>query len=93
CWALTRHVTAPVQSLREAVRALAGGDLRARMPPALAARADVLLPVRALETDFIFKPSASRYAMLLVLDVLATRLALLQQDDSQERLRRLKYVL
>lgn len=59
----------------------------------LAARADVLLPVRALETDFIFKPSASRYAMLLVLDVLATRLALLQQDDSQERLRRLKYVL
>lgn len=59
----------------------------------LAARADVLLPVRALETDFIFKPSASRYAMLLVLDVLATRLALMQQDDSQERLRRLKYVL
>jgi RpiR family carbohydrate utilization transcriptional regulator len=31
--------------------------------------------------------------MLLVMDVLATRLALLQQDDSQERLRRLKYVL
>ncbi|MBS7758802.1 MurR/RpiR family transcriptional regulator, partial [Klebsiella pneumoniae] len=59
----------------------------------LAARADVLLPVRAIETDFIFKPSASRYAMLLVMDVLATRLALLQQDDSQERLRRLKYVL
>ncbi|CAG9165504.1 MurR/RpiR family transcriptional regulator [Cupriavidus respiraculi] len=60
---------------------------------ALAARADVLLPVRALETDFIFKPSASRYALLLVLDVLVTRLALLQQDHSQERLRRLKYVL
>lgn len=59
----------------------------------LATRADVLLPVRAIETDFIFKPSASRYAMLLVMDVLATRLALLQQDDSQERLRRLKYVL
>jgi RpiR family carbohydrate utilization transcriptional regulator len=60
---------------------------------ALASRADVLLPVRALETDFIFKPSASRYALLLVLDVLVTRLALLQQDHSQERLRRLKYVL
>lgn len=60
---------------------------------ALAARADVLLPVRALETDFIFKPSASRYGLLLVLDVLVTRLALLQQDHSQERLRRLKYVL
>lgn len=42
CWALTRHVTAPVRSLREAVRALAGGDLRARMPPAMAARADEL---------------------------------------------------
>lgn len=59
----------------------------------LAARADVLLPVRTLETDFIFKPSASRYAMLLVMDVLATQLALLQQDQSQEQLRRLKYVL
>ena len=59
----------------------------------LATRADVLLPVRTLETDFIFKPSASRYAMLLVLDVLATQCALLQQDQSQEKLRRLKYVL
>ncbi|MNN15811.1 HTH-type transcriptional regulator RpiR [compost metagenome] len=59
----------------------------------LAARADVLLPVRSLETDFIFKPSASRYAMLLVLDVLATRLALLTQEQSAEKLRRLKYVL
>lgn len=59
----------------------------------LATRADVLLPVRTLETDFIFKPSASRYAMLLVLDVLATQVALLRPDQSQERLRRLKYVL
>ncbi|MDT4833318.1 Helix-turn-helix domain, rpiR family [compost metagenome] len=55
--------------------------------------ADVLLPVRTLETDFIFKPSASRYAMLMVLDVLATQCALLQQDQSKERLRRLKLVL
>jgi len=59
----------------------------------LASRADVLLPVRTMETDFIFKPSASRYAMLLVLDVLVTRLALLQQGQSKEKLRRLKYVL
>lgn len=59
----------------------------------LAARADVLLPVQAMETDFIFKPSASRYAMLLVIDVLATQLALIDQGDSKERLRRLKYVL
>lgn len=49
--------------------------------------------MRTLETDFIFKPSASRYAMLLVMDVLATQLALLQQDQSQDNLRRLKYVL
>ncbi|MCY1310345.1 hypothetical protein D9M69_432320 [compost metagenome] len=53
----------------------------------------MLLPVRTLETDFIFKPSASRYAMLMVLDVLATQCALLQQDQSKERLRRLKLVL
>jgi len=59
----------------------------------LAARADVLLPLRTLETDFIFKPSASRYAMLLVLDVLVTQLALLTPEQSKERLRRLKYVL
>ncbi|WP_066740479.1 MurR/RpiR family transcriptional regulator [Cupriavidus sp. D384] len=59
----------------------------------LAARADVLLPVRTLETDFIFKPSASRYAMLLVVDVLATQCAMLQQEQSKEKLRRLKYVL
>ncbi|WP_019451872.1 MurR/RpiR family transcriptional regulator [Cupriavidus sp. BIS7] len=59
----------------------------------LAARADVLLPVRTMETDFIFKPSASRYAMLLVLDVLVTRFALMQQGQSKEKLRRLKYVL
>lgn len=59
----------------------------------LAARADVLLPVRTFETDFIFKPSASRYAMLMVMDVLATRLAMLQQGENQDRLRRLKFVL
>ncbi|GAB3625216.1 transcriptional regulator [Pandoraea terrae] len=59
----------------------------------LAALADDLLPVRALETDFIFKPSSSRYAMLLAMDVLATELAMLQQPHSQALLRRIKYVL
>ena len=53
----------------------------------------MLLSLRTLETDFIFKPSASRYAMMLVMDVLATQLALLQQEPNKERLRRLKYVL
>ena len=59
----------------------------------LAAIADVLLPVRSMETDFIFKPSSVRYAMLMVLDTLVTELALLQKPRSQEALRRVKYVL
>jgi DNA-binding MurR/RpiR family transcriptional regulator len=59
----------------------------------LAALADVLLPVRALETDFIFKPSSSRYALLMAVDVLATEMALLRQPRSREALRRLKFVL
>ena len=59
----------------------------------LAGIADVLLPVRAIETDFIFKPSSARYAMLMVLDTLVTELALLQKPRSQETLRRVKYVL
>jgi RpiR family carbohydrate utilization transcriptional regulator len=59
----------------------------------LAAMADVLLPLKSLETDFIFKPSSSRYAMMMALDVLMTELALLQKDHSQELLRRLKFTL
>jgi RpiR family carbohydrate utilization transcriptional regulator len=59
----------------------------------LAALADVLLPLKSLETDFIFKPSSSRYAMMMVLDVLMAELALLQKDHSQELLRRLKFTL
>jgi RpiR family carbohydrate utilization transcriptional regulator len=59
----------------------------------LAGIADVLLPLRTLETDFIFKPSSSRYAMLLLLDTLVTEVALQQKARSQETLRRVKYVL
>lgn len=59
----------------------------------LAAMADVLLPLKSLETDFIFKPSSSRYAMMMVLDVLMAELAVLQKDHSQELLRRLKFTL
>ncbi|XZG70704.1 MurR/RpiR family transcriptional regulator [Chitinibacteraceae bacterium HSL-7] len=60
----------------------------------LARCADVLLlPLCVTETDFIFKPSASRYAMLLVIDVLATELALMDKTRSQELLRRVKFVL
>ncbi|WP_459617356.1 MurR/RpiR family transcriptional regulator [Bordetella sp. 2513F-2] len=59
----------------------------------LAQTADVVLPVRTDETDFIYKPSASRYAMLLAIDLLATELALARQDDTRERLRRIKLAL
>jgi len=59
----------------------------------LAALAHVLLPVQAMETDFIFKPSASRYALLLITDMLTTEVALQQAGRSQELLRRIKYVL
>jgi DNA-binding MurR/RpiR family transcriptional regulator len=59
----------------------------------LAQMADVVLPIRTAETDFIYKPSASRYAMMLAVDLLATELAMLRQDDNRERLRRIKLAL
>lgn len=59
----------------------------------LAARARWLLPLVLEETDFVFKPSASRYAMLLAIDVLATAVALLDPAGNRERLRRIKLAL
>ncbi|KAF0812075.1 HTH-type transcriptional regulator HexR [Andreprevotia sp. IGB-42] len=59
----------------------------------LAARADALLPVKTEETDFIYKPSASRYGMLLAIDILATELALTHKEQSKEMLRRVKFAL
>ena len=59
----------------------------------LAARADWLLPIVIDETDFVFKPSASRYALLLAIDVLATTVALLDPAGNRERLRRIKLAL
>ena len=59
----------------------------------LAGIADLSLPVQTLETDFIYKPSASRYAMMMVLDVLMTELALLRRPVSQDILRRVKLAL
>ena len=47
----------------------------------LAEMADVVLPIRTDETDFIYKPSASRYAMMLAIDLLATELAMLHQEE------------
>jgi len=59
----------------------------------LAACAQWLLPLALEETDFVFKPSASRYAVLLAIDVLATTVALLDPAGNRERLRRIKLAL
>lgn len=64
-----------------------------RADTSLAERADWLLPIVIDETDFVFKPSASRYAVMLAVDVLATTLALHVAEDSRERLRRIKFAL
>jgi DNA-binding MurR/RpiR family transcriptional regulator len=59
----------------------------------LAQLADWLIPVIANESDFIYKPSSSRYAMLMALDLLVTELAVKQADTSRELLRRMKLAL
>lgn len=59
----------------------------------LAAHADLLLPIQAPETDFIFKPSAARYAMLAVIDVIATEVAKVNKRHSRDKLRRVKLSL
>jgi DNA-binding MurR/RpiR family transcriptional regulator len=59
----------------------------------LAELADVTLPLRVDETDFIYKPTAARYGMLLAIDILMTQFALLHAEENQERLRRVKWVL
>jgi RpiR family carbohydrate utilization transcriptional regulator len=59
----------------------------------LAELADVVVPVRTDETDFIYKPSSSRYAMMLGIDLLATELAMARQEETRDRLRRIKLAL
>lgn len=59
----------------------------------LAEISDIVLPVVTQETDFIYKPSASRYAMMALIDVLSTELALRHKRRSRDRLRRLKLAL
>jgi RpiR family transcriptional regulator, carbohydrate utilization regulator len=59
----------------------------------LAQLGDWLIPIIANETDFIYKPSTSRYAMLMALDLLVTELAVKQGETSRELLRRMKHAL
>ncbi|HAS6390435.1 TPA: SIS domain-containing protein [Vibrio vulnificus] len=59
----------------------------------LAEQANVVLPIEHHETDFIYKPSASRYAMLALVDVLSMALAVKNKRRSRDKLRRLKVAL
>ncbi|QGZ53731.1 MurR/RpiR family transcriptional regulator [Paraburkholderia acidiphila] len=90
-------VTGRVPELVDACRIARdyGAKLVALTAPAspLAALADWLVPIVASETDFIYKPSSSRYAMMMALDVLVTELALAQPEATRELLRRMKHTL
>jgi RpiR family carbohydrate utilization transcriptional regulator len=59
----------------------------------LASTADVLLPIQTRETDLVVKPSSSRYALLMMLDILAMEVAVIDRARSQDLLRRIKVVL
>ncbi|WP_027695342.1 MurR/RpiR family transcriptional regulator [Vibrio litoralis] len=56
----------------------------------LAEISDFTLPILTEETDYIYKPSASRYAMMVAIDILAYRLAVIQKQRSRDKLRRIK---
>lgn len=59
----------------------------------LAEQADLVLPLLVRENDYIFKPSTSRYAMLAMVDVLATELAMANKPQAKGKLRRIKLAL
>ncbi len=59
----------------------------------LAAVADIALTVHVPEAPDALKPTASRYALLAVIDLLATSTAYLKPREAQERMRRIKYEL
>ena len=59
----------------------------------IAGMANIVLPLLLDETDFIYKPTAARYGMLLAVDILATEMALLAPEASKELLRRVKLAL
>ncbi|WP_238145752.1 MurR/RpiR family transcriptional regulator [Burkholderia gladioli] len=97
CVLVALSVTGRVPELLESC-ALAkryGARVIALTAPAspLARLADDLIPVLAFETDFIFKPSTSRYALMMALDVLVTEVALRLGDTCRETLRRVKHAL
>lgn len=72
-----------------------GAKIIAITPPEtpLAQQAEIVLPLIVRENDYIFKPSTSRYAMLAMIDVLATELAMANKSQAKDRLRRIKLAL
>jgi RpiR family transcriptional regulator, carbohydrate utilization regulator len=97
CVVVALSVTGRVPELLDSCRVARdyGATVIALTAPAspLAALADWLVPIVASETDFIYKPSSSRYAMMMALDVLVTELALTQPEETRELLRRMKHTL
>jgi RpiR family carbohydrate utilization transcriptional regulator len=59
----------------------------------LAAVADITLGFHVPEAPDALKPTASRYALLAIIDLLATSTAYLKPREAQERMRRIKYEL
>lgn len=59
----------------------------------LASVADITLGVHVPEAPDALKPTASRYALLAVIDLLAASTAYRNPSESQERMRRIKYEL
>lgn len=59
----------------------------------LATLSDINIPIAIEESDYIFKPSASRHVMLAAIDVLMTELAVKNKRNSREKLRRIKQTL
>jgi RpiR family transcriptional regulator, carbohydrate utilization regulator len=97
CVVVALSVTGRVPELLDSCRVARdyGATVIALTAPAspLAVLADWLVPIVASETDFIYKPSSSRYAMMMALDVLVTELALAQPEQTRELLRRMKHTL
>ena len=54
---------------------------------------DIHIPIEIKETEYIFKPSTSRYVMMAVIDIIASELAVKNQKKSRDKLRRLKHHL
>jgi RpiR family carbohydrate utilization transcriptional regulator len=59
----------------------------------LAAAADIVLGVHVPEAPDALKPTASRYALLAIVDLLATATAYCKPREAQDRMRRIKYEL